>query len=459
MLVALMPIRPAGAEEKRDYSELERVALAELKEKNTPGAAIAVVSGDQAVFLKGFGVTSVEEGMAVTPDTLFYNGGLSRLFTAAVLVSLSEEGKVDLHAPIGKYVKGLSPGLSRVTAHQLLVSTAGIKEQHLTRALTDETALSEIVRRWGDDRIFAEPGKIFSSSHPSYALAGLLIEELAKKPFADMVRDRVFTPVGMSRSTYRPLVAVTYPFSQGHTSEGAEKPKVYRPLAENSVGWPRNSFTSVRDASRFLIALINEGKLDGHQALAPTVIAKLLKPYAVNPSAIGEEQGYGLSFSIDGDHRSLSSNTGWGGISVTVQIVPDERFAMIILANGDRRLSKTGEKAFQMFIPGHKQAAPNSAPPITMTQSEMVSYAGVYENERVLRLSVKNGTLFVRDETPIAALGSNTDSADWPVTKTGDHYFAATPPDPGRSFKFALIADKDGKVLYLHYGGRALRRR
>lgn len=311
MLVALTSIRPAGAEEKRDYSELEQIALAELKEKNTPGAAIAVVSGDRAVFLKGFGVTSVEDGVAVTPDTLFYNGGLSRLFTAAVLVSLSEEGKVDLNAPIGKYIKGLSPRLSRVTAHQLLVSNAGIKEQHLTRGLVHDTALSEIVRTWGDDRIFAEPGKIVSSSHPSYALAGLLIEELTKKPFADVVRDRIFTPLGMDRSTYRALIAVTYPFSQGHESEGAAKPKVHRPLAENSVGWPRNSFTSVSDASRFLLALVNDGKLDGNQALVPAVVAKLSKPYSVNPGAIGEEEGYGLSFSSDNGHRSLSSNTGW----------------------------------------------------------------------------------------------------------------------------------------------------
>ena len=58
MLLALTPIRPAGAEEKRDYSELEKIALAELKEKNTPGAAIAVVSGDRAVFLKSSPGTS-----------------------------------------------------------------------------------------------------------------------------------------------------------------------------------------------------------------------------------------------------------------------------------------------------------------------------------------------------------------------------------------------------------------
>lgn len=132
---------------------------------------------------------------------------------------------------------------------------------------------------------------------------------------------------------------------------------------------------------------------------------------------------------------------------------------MIILANGDKRLRKTGEKALQMFIPNHKQAAPDSALPVTMTPDEMASYAGVYENERVLRLSVKEGRLYVRDETPIVALGNNTDGAEWPVTKTGDHYFAAASPDPSHSLKFALISGEGDKVLYLHDGSRALVRR
>ena len=103
---------------------------------------VVVVSGDRTVFLKGFGVASIETGLPVTPDTLFYSGGLSRLFTSAALVSLAEEGKVDLSTQVGRYVTGLSPKLARLTGHQLLTSTAGLGEEHLRHALVEDSAPS-----------------------------------------------------------------------------------------------------------------------------------------------------------------------------------------------------------------------------------------------------------------------------------------------------------------------------
>ena len=73
-----------------DFTQLEKVALEELKETNTPGAAVAVVSGDRLVFAKGFGVANIETGAPVTPDTLFRIGSVTKMFTAAVLVTLAD---------------------------------------------------------------------------------------------------------------------------------------------------------------------------------------------------------------------------------------------------------------------------------------------------------------------------------------------------------------------------------
>jgi CubicO group peptidase (beta-lactamase class C family) len=88
---------------KPDFGELEKVALAELAETNTPGAAVGVVSGDRLVYAKGFGVSNVETGAPVTPDMLFRLGSTTKMFTAATLVTLAEEGKLKLDEPIGKY--------------------------------------------------------------------------------------------------------------------------------------------------------------------------------------------------------------------------------------------------------------------------------------------------------------------------------------------------------------------
>src|SRR6266496_5107103 len=77
---------PAFAKPQRvDFTQLEKVALEELKETNTPGAAVAVVSDDRQVFAKGFGVANIETGAPVMPDTLFRIGSVTKMFTAAVL--------------------------------------------------------------------------------------------------------------------------------------------------------------------------------------------------------------------------------------------------------------------------------------------------------------------------------------------------------------------------------------
>ncbi|MDQ2922136.1 MAG: beta-lactamase family protein [Acidobacteriota bacterium] len=73
--------------------------LDELRETNTPGAAVAVVSGDHLVYVKGLGLSNVETGTPVEPEMLFRTGSVGKMFTAALLTSLAEEGKIKLDEP------------------------------------------------------------------------------------------------------------------------------------------------------------------------------------------------------------------------------------------------------------------------------------------------------------------------------------------------------------------------
>src|ERR671913_445055 len=102
-----------------NFSELEVTINEELTATNTPGAAVAVVVGDRVVFAKGFGVADIETGLSVNPDTLFRIASTTKMLTAAALVTLSEQGKINLDAPAGKYLPGLTPKLAKVTVHQL----------------------------------------------------------------------------------------------------------------------------------------------------------------------------------------------------------------------------------------------------------------------------------------------------------------------------------------------------
>jgi CubicO group peptidase (beta-lactamase class C family) len=106
-----------------DFSELEKVILAELKETNTPGASVAIVSRDKVIYAEGFGTANVETGAPVTPEMLFRLGSTTKMYSTAALVTLAEEGKLKLDLPIGTYVKGLSPKLAQLTAHQLIIES------------------------------------------------------------------------------------------------------------------------------------------------------------------------------------------------------------------------------------------------------------------------------------------------------------------------------------------------
>src|SRR5262245_38940472 len=84
-----------------DFTELEKLVPEELKERSTPGAVIAIVSGDRVVYQKAFGVANIETGAAMQPEMLFRLGSTTKMFTAAALVSLAEQNKINLNEPIG----------------------------------------------------------------------------------------------------------------------------------------------------------------------------------------------------------------------------------------------------------------------------------------------------------------------------------------------------------------------
>src|SRR5262245_29853084 len=109
-LVIVFLTSPTFAQQKRiDFAELDKVALEELKQRNTPGAAVAVIKDGQVIYAKGYGAASVETGAPVTPDMLFRLGSTTKMLTASALVTLAASGKLKLDAPIGDYVKGLNP--------------------------------------------------------------------------------------------------------------------------------------------------------------------------------------------------------------------------------------------------------------------------------------------------------------------------------------------------------------
>src|SRR6185503_20752992 len=107
---------PAESKAKpTDFTELEKLVPEELKQRNTPGVVIAIVSGDRVVYQKAFGVANIETGAPMLPEMLFRLGSTTKMFTAAALLTLAEKNKIKLNEPIGTQIKGLNPKIASVT--------------------------------------------------------------------------------------------------------------------------------------------------------------------------------------------------------------------------------------------------------------------------------------------------------------------------------------------------------
>jgi CubicO group peptidase (beta-lactamase class C family) len=384
-----------------DFRKLEEVVKAELKTTSTPGACVAIVMGERLVYARGFGVSNIETGSPVTPDMLFRLGSTTKMFTAAALVSLASQGKLKLDEPVGNRASGLHPRIARLTLHQLLSQTAGFADFAAPFVAQDDEALARMTRAWKEDALFTEPARVYSYSSPGYWLSGYVMEETAKKPYADAMTDLIFAPLGMTRTTLRPLAAMTYPLSMGHSASGNDKPKIIRPAYNNVAQWPAGSiYSSVNELSRFVIALLNGGRLEGRQVLAPDVPARLFGKYIAMPGGEEVYYGYGLlNFEQRGVHVIMHGgfSRGYGSL---IQMAPERRFAVIVTTNrSGETLPLTRTKAMELFLKLKPEETERPKQAQALSPAEGRDFAGKYVNgPQAWEITFREGKLFYKQE-------------------------------------------------------------
>jgi CubicO group peptidase (beta-lactamase class C family) len=419
-----------------DYSALDKVVTGELKDKHTPGAVVAVISGDKVVYAKAFGVANVETNAPMQQDMLFRLGSTTKMFTAAALIKLSEAGKIKLNEPIGNRVKGLSPGLSQRTPHYLLSNSAGVNDFAPPFVSQDDEALGRMVRSWKDDVLFADQGEIYSYSSPGFWLSGFVVEELSGKPYADAMDEILFKPLGMSRTTLRPLVAMTYPMANGHNVvEG--QPVIIRPFFNNVAQWPAGSiFSNTNDLSRWVIAFLNDGRVDGQQVLSPELIKQMSTPHIAVPGETDSFYAYGLTtFKYQGlqfvAHGGFSR--GYGSM---IQMAPARKFAVIVLTNkSGETMRRTLNKASELGLGLREEKREIAKPAAPTTAAELDAYVGTYAGTTKWEVYLKDGKLFVKNE-----------GKDYALTAIGSRKF--TFGDANEN-ELVFVPGKNGKIDFV----------
>jgi CubicO group peptidase (beta-lactamase class C family) len=451
---ASLPV--AGAADP--FAALEAVVSDEMRASGTPGAALAIVAGDR-IFVRGFGLASIEAGGAVDGDTLFRIASTTKMLTGAAVAVAAVRGLVDLHAPVGRYVPGLPAGIGGATLDQLLSHRAGLRDETVYHGLHDDAELGRFVASWRSDIQIAPPDDVYSYSNLGYGLAGHALDRRTGRAFADAVRAAVFEPLGMARSTFRPTEAMTFPISQGHEPSPAG-PVVVRPFADNVRYWANGgAFTSAREFARFAVALLNDGMVDGRQALPPAAVALMLGAHAEvpgPPAGLPSHYGYGLNVRSIGGRRVLQHGGERIGFGSLFRIIPERRVGVVLLANRTgASLVGSLEAATEVALAMQARGGPPPTPGPAQAEGGrgqiaeaplLESLLGRYVNapgELELELLMRGGRVMMR---------GNGESGPVPVDRLPDGRYSAG----GQAFSF-IRGRRTGRI-YLFVAGRALRR-
>lgn len=296
------------------------------------------------MYLKAFGVANVETGQPLTPDITFPLASMTKMYTATALVSLADEGKIDLSAPIGKYLDGLPTKLATVTAHQLLSHTAGFRDGlagFFNRAIDDAT-IDEQVRACTDAIFFTEPGRVFSYANEGVGISGDLVARVAGKPYSRVIAERIFTPLGMSRSTFNLALVVTFPFSQTHGGLNGQPARLIRPMAV-AAPWPEGGmFSTMTDLAHYAVMFMNDGRFDGKQVIPATVVKRMATPYVpVHSQVEGGQYGYGLETLPWRCVRLVQHGGTLAGSAADLVMAPEQHVAVMVFANRQSHLTRT----------------------------------------------------------------------------------------------------------------------
>jgi CubicO group peptidase (beta-lactamase class C family) len=420
---------------KLDLPALESSATEELTATKTPGAAIGIVTDGHLTYAHGFGTSNIESNAPVTSETLFRLGSTTKMLTATAVATLAAEGKLNFEDTVGKHVQGLDPAIAALTINQIMSHTSGLKDTAIMNGRHDDAALGEEIRMWKPDWLFTKPGSIYSYANPGFWLAGYVAESIAGKPYGRVMYERVFLPLGMTSSTLYPTMAMTRPLSQAHDIVNG-KVEVLRPAPDNVANWPAGSvFSNLADLSHFVIAMMDGG-------LPPKVVKALTTSHADIPGSHAK-YGYGLELDeIDGIQiwTHGGSRAGYGSY---VGMLPGRHIAVIVLCNRTgENLPRTRGKIMDML--GVPRREPVSTEESAIPPTEFAKYKGAYKNgDARSQITERDGKLYFRQ------MELRKGEGGWLIMKS---------PEGRTTGRVFAVPGADGKIEYLHIGGRSFSR-
>jgi CubicO group peptidase (beta-lactamase class C family) len=326
---------PSGAA-TRLVTELEPQINEAISKGRVPGMAIGVVKDGKLIYAKGFGVSKLGETTPVTSRSLFHMASVTKTFVATAIMQLVEQGKIDLDAPVTKYLPYFKLNDARYTQikiRHMLSHTSGIPDvtdYHWDKPEYDEGALERFTRSFAGQKLIFNPGEKFAYSNAAYEMLGDVIAKVSGESFEDYVQHHILTPIGMKDSTLLVREANPQLLTTPHVEQGG-KIVVSKIFPYNRAHAPSSTlYSSIEDMSRWAMANINHGELDGKQILKRETADLMTQPVV---EALGVREGMAWFLANLQGHRLVLHTGGDTGFESRLILAPDDSLAIIGMTN------------------------------------------------------------------------------------------------------------------------------
>jgi CubicO group peptidase (beta-lactamase class C family)/D-alanyl-D-alanine dipeptidase len=315
---------------------VEKLAEQELKSKNLPAISIALVDDQTIVWAKGFGFADPAKKIPATAETAYRVGSVSKLFTDLAVMQLVEVGKLDLDAPVTKYLPDFKPkgqGDKAITLRHLMTHCAGLVREPPVGNYFDPVNLSleKMVASLNDTEVVYPPEAKIKYSNAGVAVVGYVLQKTQNEPFAKYVKRSVLEPLGMTNSAFEPEEQLKKNLAKSimWTLHGREFPA---PTFELGMAPAGCMDSTAIDLAKFIRMMAADGKGPNGQILKRESLEEMWKPQFTR-----EKSGVGLGFFISerGGRRHVGHDGGMYGFATELGYLPDEKLGAVVAISCD----------------------------------------------------------------------------------------------------------------------------
>lgn len=320
---------PADTARTRERLDMHMTQLAE----NGYSGAVMVMRGDEVVLSKGYGVADRTRGLVATERTLFQLASVTKPITAAAILKLQMEGRLQVSDPITRFFNDVPADKRAITIHQLLTHTSGMPHRvGICWPLSAKLSRDQYVREMLAADLEAAPGRVFLYSNDGYGLLGAIIEHASETSYDQYLRDSLFSPAGMTRTGYTFDAATLDEAARGYHRDDEYLGNL-NPAFRNASGpaWCNRAsgglLSTAEDMRRWIDAL------RGNRILSAEAKRAMLRRHV--REAPGAFAGYGWRLSTTPRRTRLAAHDGSlsGYFTADLHWYLDEDVALFVASN------------------------------------------------------------------------------------------------------------------------------